>query len=63
MESLQKECPDSQNTVEFIQVDLTSDKSIDTAVEEVKAKQGHLDVLINNAGTFGHALDGDLDGD
>ena len=48
--SLQKECPESTNTVEAIQVDLTSDGSIEKASEQVKAGPGHIDALINNAG-------------
>lgn len=50
IETLHKECPDSTNTVEVVQVDLTSDESIEKAYEQVKASPGHLDVLINNAG-------------
>lgn len=50
IETLRKECPESTNTVEVVQVDLTSDESIEKAFEQVKASQGHIDVLINNAG-------------
>ena len=50
IETLHKECPESTNTVEIVQVDLTSDESIEKAFEQVKASPGHLDVLINNAG-------------
>ena len=50
IETLHKECPESTNTVEVVQVDLTSDESIEKAFEQVKASPGHLDVLINNAG-------------
>ena len=38
------------NTVEPVQIDVTSDESIGNAAEMVKAKFGKLDVLINNAG-------------
>ena len=48
--TLQKECPESTNTVEAVQVDLTSDGSIEKAFEQVKASPGKLDILINNAG-------------
>ena len=51
IESLHKECPDSNNTVEALQVDLTSDESIEKAFEQVQASQGHVDALVNNAGT------------
>ncbi|KAH8807232.1 hypothetical protein F5884DRAFT_788803 [Xylogone sp. PMI_703] len=47
---LQKECASSANTVEALQVDLTSDDSINKAFETVKGKTGKIDVLINNAG-------------
>ncbi|KAL2062042.1 hypothetical protein VTL71DRAFT_6308 [Oculimacula yallundae] len=38
------------DTISLVQLDITSDSSIAAAVEEVQAKHGHLDVLINNAG-------------
>lgn len=50
VETLHKECPESTNTAEIVQVDLTSDESIEKAFEQVKASPGHIDVLINNAG-------------
>ncbi len=50
IETLHKECPGLTNTVEVVQVDLTSDESIEKAFEQVKASPGHIDVLINNAG-------------
>lgn len=48
--TLQEECIDSLNTVEALQVDITSDLSIQKAFETVKASVGHIDTLINNAG-------------
>ena len=56
IETLHKECPESTNTVEVVQVDLTSDESIEKAFEKVKASPGHIDVLINNAGTHNSPL-------
>lgn len=60
IESLHKECPESSSTVEAVQVDLTSDESIQKAFEQVKASPGHVDVLINNAGkhtlTLSHGI-------
>jgi hypothetical protein len=50
IEKLKAEVPETSNTVELLQVDLTSDESIEKAFEEVKGKHGYLDVLINNAG-------------
>src|SRR6266568_740092 len=50
IETLHKECPESTNTIEALQVDLTSDESIEKAFEQVKANPGHIDALINNAG-------------
>jgi NAD(P)-dependent dehydrogenase (short-subunit alcohol dehydrogenase family) len=49
---LQKEVPSTNNTVEAIQVDLTSDDSIEKAYGKVKASPGRLDYLVNNAGTL-----------
>ena len=50
IETLHEECPKATNTVEMVQVDLTSDQSIEKAFEQVKASSGHIDTLINNAG-------------
>lgn len=50
IETLHKECPESTSTVEAIQVDLTSDESIEMAFKQVKASPGYIDTLINNAG-------------
>jgi NAD(P)-dependent dehydrogenase (short-subunit alcohol dehydrogenase family) len=50
IETLHKDCPESTNTVEVVQIDLTSDESIKKAFEQVKANPGHIDALINNAG-------------
>ena len=50
--TLHNECPDSISTVEAVQCDLTSDESIEKAFEQIRANQGHIDVLINNAGMY-----------
>ena len=50
--TLQKELPNMKNSVEAIQIDLTSDESIEEAYEKVKASPGRLDYLVNNAGLF-----------
>jgi len=50
IDNLKKEVPDTSNTVEILQVDLTSDESIERAFETVKSNYGYIDVLINNAG-------------
>ena len=47
---LRDECPDATNTVELLQVDLSSDESIERAFESVKSGHGRVDVLVNNAG-------------
>ncbi|KIW15752.1 hypothetical protein PV08_05802 [Exophiala spinifera] len=50
IETLKKECPQSSNTVEAVQLDLASDDSIEKAFKHVEKTHGLLDVLINNAG-------------
>lgn len=50
--TLQREYPNSRNTIEGIQVDLANDDSIEKAYEQVKASLGRLDCLINNAGMY-----------
>lgn len=46
-QTLQKEGLDAH----FLQIDPTNEESIAKAVQEVGEKYGHLDVLVNNAGT------------
>lgn len=52
IENLHKECPDLTNTVEIVQVDITSDESIEKAYKQVETSHGHIDALINNAGSY-----------
>ena len=37
----------------FVQIDVTDDASVAAAAENVRAHEGHVDVLINNAGIIG----------
>jgi NAD(P)-dependent dehydrogenase (short-subunit alcohol dehydrogenase family) len=37
----------------FIRLDVTDDKSVESAAQELAQLEGHLDVLINNAGISG----------
>ena len=48
LSSIRSSNPDS--TISLVQLDVTSDASITDAVKEVEVQQGHLDILINNAG-------------
>ena len=50
IEKLHREVPTTSNTVELVEVDVTSDESIQNAFEQVKASPGHVDALVNNAG-------------
>lgn len=50
IEELQKAFPKSSSTMEAIQLDLTSDESIESSFDQVKKSFDHLDVLVNNAG-------------
>lgn len=47
---LDEECPGATNTVEVVQLDLTSDESIEKAFAQVQADVGYIDTLVNNAG-------------
>lgn len=51
IEKLRKEHPDSTSTITPLQVDLSSDDSIEAAFQQVKNSPGRVDILINNAGT------------
>ncbi|RVX70536.1 hypothetical protein B0A52_05187 [Exophiala mesophila] len=48
--SIRHECPALSNTVEPLQLELTSDESIHAACDHVQAKHGRIDTLVNNAG-------------
>lgn len=60
IELLHNECPGVKNTVEAVEVDLTSDKAIENALKHVQAGRGYIDVLINNAGKSSSNLCGVL---
>jgi NAD(P)-dependent dehydrogenase (short-subunit alcohol dehydrogenase family) len=42
----------SSSVIETLQVDIENDSSIQAAFEHINTSYGHLDVLINNAGSF-----------
>ncbi|KAH9886371.1 hypothetical protein F4778DRAFT_758809 [Xylariomycetidae sp. FL2044] len=50
--TLEKDVPQTSNTVEPVQIDVTNDESITRAFEAVKAKYHRIDVLVNNAGAL-----------
>jgi NAD(P)-dependent dehydrogenase (short-subunit alcohol dehydrogenase family) len=52
IKNLREERPASTSTVEAVQVDLTSDESIQKAFDQVNSRQGRLDTLVNNAGWY-----------
>jgi NAD(P)-dependent dehydrogenase (short-subunit alcohol dehydrogenase family) len=53
VQKIQGETSSGTNTVEMLQIDLSSDESIEEAFDVVKKGPGRLDVLINNAGKYG----------
>ena len=52
---LQRELPDTTSVFTVVQVDISSDDSIQKAFEQVKGSPGWIDTLINNAGTLATA--------
>jgi len=48
----------SPECVSAVQLEITSDESIDACVEHVQSTYGKLDILINNAGTAGNDMPG-----
>lgn len=50
IKQIQEEVPEHQSKMTTVQVDVTSDESIEKAYDLVSSKLGGLDVLINNAG-------------
>lgn len=52
IETLKEEVPGVSNTVEAIQLDITSDGSIEKAFAHVESTSGYIDSLVNNAGMF-----------
>lgn len=47
---LRAEFPETKSVIEVLQIDVSSDESINAAYETVKAGPGYIDVLVNNAG-------------
>lgn len=55
--TIKKELPDTSSTLNVVQVDISSDDSIQKAINTIASKFGKLDVLINNAGA---GFDGEI---
>ena len=62
IETAKKDNPQSSSDLSVLQVDLSSDASIDAAVQDISSKYGRVDVLINNGGAgFDRQIDtGDM---
>ncbi|KAJ6787853.1 hypothetical protein PWT90_08349 [Aphanocladium album] len=50
MEKIKSEVTSSSNTIQMVQMDLTSDESIKAAFDTVKTSNERIDALVNNAG-------------
>lgn len=48
--TIKKEIPSTPSTLSVVQVDISSDESIEKAIEHIQKTYGKLDVLVNNAG-------------
>lgn len=60
--TLNSEVPSSQSTVSTLQVDLSSDASLEAAIKTINEKHGRLDSLVNNGGASfdGAVRDGNM---
>jgi NAD(P)-dependent dehydrogenase (short-subunit alcohol dehydrogenase family) len=56
IKKIKEEVPNSSNTLELIQLDVTSDESIQKAYEQIIKSPGRLDALVNNAGIYSPLL-------
>jgi NAD(P)-dependent dehydrogenase (short-subunit alcohol dehydrogenase family) len=52
IDKIRQECPTATNTLDLVQLDLASDKSIDQAFDQVQSEAGYIDALVNNAGEY-----------
>ncbi|KAJ3497649.1 hypothetical protein NLG97_g1747 [Lecanicillium saksenae] len=50
VDQLAVEYPSTSSTVTALEIDVTSDKSIEDAADLVESRYGHVDILVNNAG-------------
>lgn len=50
VKQLREEFPSSKTTLELVEIDVTSDESIEVAYKKVSAGHDHIDALVNNAG-------------
>ncbi|KAK2593036.1 hypothetical protein QQS21_009244 [Conoideocrella luteorostrata] len=50
VQGLQSDFRDTARSIEVVQIDVSSDDSINAAYEKVKQSPGYLDVVVNNAG-------------
>lgn len=50
IQKLQSEVPASQSTLSVLQVDVTSDSSLEAAIQQIRSQYDRLDALVNNAG-------------
>ncbi len=60
-EKLQKMAGDAGATVNLVQLDVADDDSVRAGFDEILAKAGRVDALVNNAGVGGNAVVEELD--
>ena len=56
IETLKQEVSHTLSTIEPVQVDVSSDESIEKALELIKARHDRIDTLINNAGKLKNSI-------
>lgn len=50
LDALKNDIPETNSTIDLLQIDIANDDSISDAFKQVQATHGRIDTLVNNAG-------------